>query len=243
MTDRPVVIRPPETLLEEPGKRLSHGGILDTPAGLFTVLVFEYPSPPAHTESVPSWTVYLTEPGTRHAVLALPRAMTAPNHSVHFIACSFGTVPDPARLLMVVQHRDLPRLQTVDLRTPAPAGHGALSWLAAPGALRGTGPEPARVWHCGLVRTPSLVFTHLEANSDVPDALAAPGWDLSPYWSEGTPRPLAADFTPSRLLHGTLTGNDQFSSYDAIFEVPETAAAFTWTCAPLGLATTQQAQG
>ncbi|MEU6968965.1 hypothetical protein AB0A71_14725 [Kitasatospora aureofaciens] len=243
MTDRPVVIRPPETLLEEPGKRLSHGGVLDTPSGLFTVLVLECPSPPAREESVPSWTVYLTEPGTRHAVLALPRAMAAPDHGVHFIACSFGPVPDPTRMLMVVQHRDLPRVRTVDLRTLPSAGHGALSWLATPGALRGTGPELAHVWHCGLLRTPSLVFTHLEANPSVPDALAAPGWELSPYRSGGRSGPLAADFTPSRLLHGTSTGGDRFSSYDAIFEAPETAASFTWTCVPLELSTTQSTRG
>ncbi|MBD0694076.1 hypothetical protein [Streptomyces sp. CBMA123] len=72
MSEQPTVIRPPETLLDEPGKRLSHGGVLDTPSGLFTVLVFEHPGAPAHAEATPSWTVYLTEPGTRHAVLALP---------------------------------------------------------------------------------------------------------------------------------------------------------------------------
>ncbi|MFF2081996.1 hypothetical protein ACFVXG_45395 [Kitasatospora sp. NPDC058162] len=35
---RPTLIRPPETLLDTPGTRLSHGGLLDTPAGLFTVV-------------------------------------------------------------------------------------------------------------------------------------------------------------------------------------------------------------
>ncbi|MFD9685197.1 hypothetical protein ACFWXO_05475 [Kitasatospora sp. NPDC059088] len=235
MTDRPVVIRPPQTLLDEPRRRLSHGGILDTPAGLFTVLVFEHQSPPARAEATPSWTVYLTEPGARHAVLALARALPAPDHSVHFVACSFGPLPDPGRLVLVVQHRDLPHPRTVDLRTPPPRGGAAVSWLAAPGPLPGTGTEPARAWHSGLLRTPSLVFTHLEANTVGPDTLATPEWDLSPHRPESRPRPLAADFTPSRLLHGTATGGDRFSSYDAVYAAPESGAPFTWTCAPLGL--------
>ncbi|MFD5087958.1 hypothetical protein ACFVYP_23455 [Kitasatospora sp. NPDC058201] len=238
------VLRAPETLLDEPGARLSHGGVLDTPSGLFTVLALERrPGPPRPAGSVSPWLVYLTEPGRRDALLALPGLFGDAEHGVQFTVCSFGPVRDPGRLVMAVHHPDLPRSLGVFLDSPVTPSSSA-AWLVEPAVLPPPAPQPVQVWHTGLLRIRNLLFTHLEATPDSPGTAGGPGtpdlvddpaWDLSSRRPEGTPRPLQAGF-PDGAHHrrGAASAGPGHSSYDGILSAPDSPALFTWTCHPCG---------
>ncbi|MFJ4672700.1 hypothetical protein [Kitasatospora purpeofusca] len=84
------VLRGPETLLDDPAGRLSHGGLLGTPAGLATVLVLERRPVPPPAGAAPAWLVHLSEPGRRDATLAerTPWARQRGAHHGQWVWCA-----------------------------------------------------------------------------------------------------------------------------------------------------------
>ncbi|MET8628954.1 hypothetical protein ABZW30_35335 [Kitasatospora sp. NPDC004669] len=229
------LLRPPETLHDTPGSRLSHGGLLDTPAGLFTVLALEHrPVPPLAGSALP-WLVYLTLPGNSHGTLALPAIRNDPEYGVEFVICRFGPVPDRGGLMLVIRHAFLPRQVGLSLDAPAvPSAQAVL--LAEPALVGAAGSGDVRVWHSGVLRVGGLLHTHLEATAERPGLLAGPDWDVSPNRPPGTPRPVEVRAEPvGSYRGGTGQTGEQHSGVDALLTVPESDLRLSWTCHPLGI--------
>ncbi|GAB7183955.1 hypothetical protein ATKI12_3786 [Kitasatospora sp. Ki12] len=235
-SDGPTLLRPPETLVDTPGTRLSHGGLLDTPAGLLTVLALEHrPVPPAGG-AVSPWLVYLTVPGRPYGTLALPGLVDDPEYGVQFVVCQFGRVAQRSGPVLVVHHSLLPR--SVGLFLDAAVTPSTVAELVAePAPLDppGGGENGIRVWHSGALRVGGLLYTRLEATADRPGLLTAPGWDPSPYRPADSRPPLEVRAEPrGGQRHDARSWGEEYSAVDAVLLAGDTPLRIDWTCHPLG---------
>jgi hypothetical protein len=217
------LVRPPEILLDHDEVRVFHGGILRTPAGLYTTIGMRTlarpsgprpPVPPVFGQ----YGVSVTRSGDRFAHSALASTLSA--GPIRFTSCLFGHVPDGDLVLDVV----LPTIpRRLVLRFDSDRHDGAdLALVAPPAILRSA--NGVTVWHAGVLRTETGLVTHLEATSADERALGGAKWDvehapLTVTWS---------DPTPSR--EASQRGRD-FVSVDSYLAVPE--AGVTLTCPPL----------
>ncbi|MFD9061514.1 hypothetical protein ACFVZ3_08355 [Kitasatospora purpeofusca] len=226
------VLRGPETLLDAPAARLSHGGLLDTPAGLATILVLEHRpvAPPAG--AAPAWLVHLAQPGHRDATLALPTVLTDTEHGLQIAVCVFGRATGHDPTVMAVHHPDLPRPASLFLDAPAPPPPYT-GWAVEPALLAPPTTRAPQVWHTGLLRAGPVLFTHLEATADEPGLLDQPQWDITPHRPEGTPLPLRAAFdNAAHHRQSTYNAGPGHVCCDTILDNPPVPEPFTWTCHP-----------
>src|SRR4051794_23750756 len=99
------LVRPPEVLLAHDEVRVFHGGILRTPAGLYTTIGMQTlarpsgPRPPA-PPLFGQYGVSVTRSGDRFAYSALASTLSA--GPLRFTSCLFGHVPDGDLVLDVV---------------------------------------------------------------------------------------------------------------------------------------------
>ncbi|MER7580631.1 hypothetical protein [Kitasatospora sp. NPDC097691] len=244
------LLRPPETLLDTPGTRLSHGGVLDTPAGLLTVLALEHRPVPPQGGAVSPWLVYLTMPGRPYGTLALPRLLDDQEYGVQLVICQFGQVAERRGLVLVMHHAFLPRSVGLFLDaavTPSPAA----DLLAEPALLEpsrdggageraGGAPEGVRVWHSGVLRVGGLLYTRLEATADRPGLLVGPAWDPSPRRPADSPPPLEVRTEPpGGHRHFARSWGEEHSAVDAVLLAERAPLRLDWTCHPLGMSNTR----
>ncbi|WP_329493026.1 hypothetical protein [Kitasatospora herbaricolor] len=235
------LVRDPETLLDQDGVRLSHAGILNTPAGLFTVLALENPALHDPDRAPAQGRVSLTRPGSRHATLALPQVCDQAQAGVEFLVCSFGPVEHPHELHLVVEWPQLPRAVARPLTGPPAPGPGAVLLLAEPALLTSDQAWPA-LWHCGLPAVAGVLFSHLEATAPTAGDLTGPQWDIGPNRPPHHPRPLHTAFTGPAAGPATASwsASPHHVALDTVLLPPSGTVppAVTWSCPPLGITTT-----
>ncbi len=205
------VLRGPETLLDDRAGRLSHGGLLDTPAGLVTVLVLERRpvAPPAG--AAPAWLVHLARPGRRDATLAFPTVLADTDHGVQIVVCVFGRASGHDRTVMAVHHPDLPRPASLFLDAPASPSPYA-TWVVEPALLAPPTLRAPRIWHTGLLRAGPVLFTHLEATADEPRLLDPPEWVVRPGRARlPPPRPAALPRPPRARARRSRSGGSRWA--------------------------------
>ncbi|MYW04651.1 hypothetical protein [Streptomyces sp. SID3343] len=220
------LVRPPEVLLAHDEVQVFHGGILRTPAGLYTTIGMRTlarpsgPRPPA-PPLFGQYGVSVTRSGDRFAYSALASTLSA--GAIRFTSCLFGHVPDGDLVLDVV----LPTIpRRLVLRFDSDRHDGAdLALVAPPAILRSA--NGVTLWHAGVLRTEVGLVTHLEATSSDDRALGGAKWDvehapLTVTWSDPAP-PREA---PQR-------GRD-FVSVDSYHAAP--AAGVSLACPPLDVA-------
>jgi hypothetical protein len=220
------LVRPPEVLLAHDEIRVFHGGILRTPAGLYTTIGMQTlarpsgPRPPA-SPLFGQYGVSVTRSGDRFAYSALASTLSA--GPLRFTSCLFGHVPDGDLVLDVV----LPTIpRRLVLRFDSDRHDGGDLALVAPPAILSAA-DGVTLWHSGVLRTEAGLVTHLEATSSDDRALGGAKWDV-----EHAPLTVTyADPTPPR--ESPQRGRD-FVSVDSYLAVP--AADVTLACAPLGVA-------
>ncbi|MGW9207097.1 hypothetical protein ACWGR4_08915 [Embleya sp. NPDC055664] len=219
------LVRPPEILLAHDEVRVFHGGILRTPAGLYTTIGMETlarptgPRPPA-PQVFGRYGVSVTRSGDRFAHSALATTLSA--GPIRFTSCLFGHVPDGDLVLDVV----LPTIpRRLVLRFDSERHDGTGLTLRTPPAIVHSD-AGVTLWHAGVLATETGLLTHVEATSSDDRALGGAKWDVEH-------NPLAvtwADPTPAREAHQRGRG---FVSADSWIAAP--AAHGSLHCAPLGV--------
>ncbi|MET7305058.1 hypothetical protein [Embleya sp. NPDC005575] len=222
------LVRPPEILLAHEEVRVFHGGILRTPAGLYTTIGMETlarpagPRPPA-PPLFGQYGVSVTRSGDRFAYSALATTLSA--GPMRFTSCLFGHVPDGDLVLDVV----LPTIpRRLVLRFDSERHDGSGPALATPPAIVRT-EAGVTLWHAGVLATDAGRLTHVEATSADDRALGGAKWDVEH-------KPLTVtwdDPTPAREAH--QRGRD-FVSTDSWIAAPH--ARGTLSCGPLDVART-----
>lgn len=227
------LVRPPEVLLAHDDVLVFHGGIVRTPAGLYTTIGMRaLPSAPRPRQPplFGRYGVSVTRSGDRYAYSALASTLSA--GPVRFTSCLFGHVPEGDLVLDVV----LPTIpRRLVLRFDSDRHDAGDLVLVAPPAVVCAGAD-VTLWHAGVLRTGEGTLIHVEATSSDARALGGARWDV-----EHAPLSVAFDDpdpAPAREAH--QRGRD-FVSVDAYTSVPD--AGLTIACPPLGIAVTPGVDG
>jgi len=220
------LVRPPEVLLAHEEVLVFHGGIVRTPAGLYTTIGMRaLPSAPRPPQPplFGRYGVSVTRSGDRYAYSALASTLSA--GPVRFTSCLFGHVPEGDLVLDVVLPT-IPRRLVLRFDSDRHDA-GGLDLVAPPAVVRSD--AGVTLWHAGVLRTDEGTLIHVEATSSDARALGGATWDV-----EHTPLSVAFDDpTPAREAH--QRGRD-FVSVDAYVPAPATGVSIA--CAPLGVPVT-----